>query len=177
MASKSQMLVALLGCGLASLTFSTSAAAQCQLCGPSQAAAAAKKPLQPITVTIETTMDFSKIGLVRANQGGTARIDPATGQRILVGNLISLAGIPVTGTVLVRGTPKEHVAVALPATIQMVNLAGATYPLTAFTTTLKNNPRLGDDGTLRFTFGALLQISGTATGTFRGSIPITVEYK
>ena len=64
-----------------------------------------------------------------------------------------------------------------PWTSTLFNSSGASYPLTNFTTTLKNNPKIGDDGTLRFTFGGLLRISGSAIGTFRGSIPITVDYK
>ena len=177
MAVGSRTFAALLGCGLACSVLHAPAAAQCQLCGPSAAAAAKKPPPRAITITLETSIDFAKIGLVALNQGGTARIDPATGQRVLTGNLIDLAGVPVVGTVLVRGEPKEHVVVTFPASVELFNSGGASYRLGSFTTTAKNNPMLGNDGTLRFTFGALLQVSGAATGTFRGSIPITVDYK
>ena len=169
--------VALLGCGPALLALPVPVAAQCQLCAPTAAAAAKKPPPTPITITVETTIDFAKIGLVRQNQGGTAQIDPGSGQRILTGNLINLGGVPVTGTVLIRGAPKGMVDVIFPTTVQLFNSSGSSYPLGNFTTTLKNNPKLGDDGTLRFTFGALLRIDGSATGTFRGSVPITVDYK
>ena len=40
--------------------------------------AAATKPQQPITIAIETTIDFARIGLISMNQGGSARIDPVT---------------------------------------------------------------------------------------------------
>ena len=178
MASRSLTLVVLLGCGLTVATLPEPTAAQCQLCQPNAAAAAAKKsPPQALTLTVETAIDFSKIGLVVMNQGGTVLLDPVTGQRTLTGRLVDLGGIPVTGTVLIRGEPKEMVNVTFPATVQLFNSSGASYPLTNFTTTLKTNPKIGDDGTLRFTFGGLLRISGSATGTFRGLVPITVDYK
>jgi Domain of unknown function (DUF4402) len=150
-------------------------AAQCLLCAPSQQASG--KTLAPIRVEIETTLDFAKIALLRAGQGGTATIDPVTGQRTLSGSLANLSGIPVTGTVLVRAEPKSHIDVTFPTSVQMMNGSGRVYSLSNFTTTLKNNPKVGDDGTLRFTFGGLLRIDGTATGRFQGSIPIIVDYK
>lgn len=176
MARKSHIAVALLGCGLAFLMLPARAAAQCQLCAP-PAQASASKPQKPITIAFETTIDLARIGLVAKNQGGTARIDPATGQRILTGSLLDLGGVPVIGTVTIRGEPNSQLNVTLPASVQLFNSSGAGYPLVNFTTTLKNNPKLGVDGTLRFSIGATLQISGAATGVFRGSIPITVDYR
>ncbi|MGE5722590.1 MAG: DUF4402 domain-containing protein [Sphingomonadales bacterium] len=172
-----RLTVAALGCWMAASASAPSpAAAQCLLCAPTQSAAA-NPSQQPITISIETAIDFSKIGLVRLNQGGTAAIDAQTGQRVLSGALIDLGGLAVVGTVLVRGQPHGNVTVSFPASVQLVSMAGRSYPLENFTTTLKNNPKLDADGTLRFTFGGLLRIDGSATGTFRGSVPITVEYK
>jgi hypothetical protein len=175
MANGSLTFVAVLACGLAAAS-PAMAAQECQLCA-APAAAAKKPPPAPIIIQIETRIDFSKIGLVQLNQGGTAQINAATGARTLTGNLIDLGGVPIAGTVLVRGEPKGMVTVTFPATVQLTNASGASYPLNGFTTTLKNNPKLEDDGTLRFTFGGLLQIDGRSTGTFRGSVPIIVEYK
>lgn len=178
MANISLTAFAALGCGLALVTLQPApAAAQCQLCAGEAQAAAAKKNPRPITIEIETSIDFAKLGLASTTQGGTALIDPATGQRTITGALLDLGGVPVTGTVTIRGEPKEHVAVNFPATVLIYNSGGASYPITGFTTTLKNNPKIGDDGTLRFTFGATLQVSGGAAGKFRGSVPITVEYR
>lgn len=175
MANKSLTAVAalLVGAGLVSLP--SKASAQCQLCEPTQQAAG--KAQAPISVSVEATLDYSMIGLVRPQQGGTVTIDADTGTRTLTGSLVNLGGIPVTGTVLIRAEPKSHVDVAFPTTVQLRNSSGQTYPLSNFTTSLKNNPKVGDDGTLRFTFGGLLKIDGSATGTFRGSFPITVDYK
>jgi hypothetical protein len=152
-------------------------AAQCLLCAPDAKTSAAKKPLRPIVIEMETNIDFNKIGLIRPNQGGTAALDPRTGTRTLGGALLDLGGVPVTGTVTIRGEPKEHVRVEFPTSVRIYNSSGASYPMSGFTTTLKGNPMIGPDGVLRFTFGATLQISGVSTGTFRGSIPVTVDYR
>jgi hypothetical protein len=178
MANRSLTVVGALGCALGLLTLlPTPAAAQCQLCAPTELTAQSKKNPAPITIQIETRIDFGSIGLVRANQGGTAVLNATSGQRLLTGSLVNLGGFPVTGTVIIRGEPNEHVTVDFPATVQILNSGGASYPLSNFTTTLKNNPKIDHDGTLRFTFGATLQISGAATGTFHGSIPVTVDYR
>ncbi len=178
MANKSLTVGAGLSCWLAVLTLlPAQAAAQCQLCAEDAATAAAAKPVQPIAIQIETRMDFSRIGLVQLGQGGTARLDPATGQRVLTGNLLNLGGVPLVGTVTVRGQPNQHVQVSFPSTVTIFNSSGAGYQITGFTTTLKNNPKLAQDGTLRFTFGGTLQVTGAATGTFQGSVPVTVEYR
>ena len=177
MANGSLTSVAWLTVGLVSAWLPTPAAAQCQLCSPTVAAVAAGKPTTPITIQIESRIDFSKIGLVTMNQGGTATLDPVTGQQILAGSLLDLGGLPVVGTVVVTGEPRGNVSVTFPTSVQLFNSTGGSVPLTNFTTSLKNNAKLGDDGTLRFTFGGLLRIDGASTGTFRGSVPITVDYK
>lgn len=141
---------------------------------PAPAAAAALKPL---SVQVEASLDFSKIGLVRANQGGTVTIDPDTGRRTISGALVDLGGLPVEGSVLVRGSPHEKVRVDLPGSVTMTSADGATLRLSDFETSLKNNPRIGEDGTLRFSFGARLQVDGRSDGDFRGSIPVVVDYQ
>lgn len=179
MANISLTALAAVAGGIALLTLQPMpAAAQCQLCAPeTEAVAAAKKNPRPITIEIETSIDFARMGLSSTRQGGTAVINPATGQRTITGRLLDLGGLPVTGTVTIRGEPKEHVVVDFPATVPIYNSSGASYPLSGFKTTLKNNPKIPDDGILRFTFGATLQVSGGASGRFRGSVPITVEYR
>lgn len=151
-------------------------AAQCMLCAPADKAENTKPAAQPIQLQIETNLDYSKLGLMAANRGGIAILDPATGQRILNGSLVDLGGLPVVGTVTVRGTPHQKVRIDLPANVTLTSSDGSTLRLSEFATTLKNNPRLDWDGTLRFTFGARLIVDGRNDGDFRGTIPITVDY-
>ena len=178
MANESLTFGARLGCWLAAiLSLPSGASAQCMLCDPQAEVAAKKAPSKPLQVEVETSLDFSRIGLIRSNEGGTAEIDPVTGQRIIRGALLDLGGLPVQGTVTIRGEPKEHVEVGVPQSVTLTSPGGATAVLSGFQTSLKNNPKIGDDGTLRFTFGGVLQIDGRADGEFQGAVPVTVNYK
>ena len=178
MANKSLMLLAGVGCSLvAGALCASGAAAQCLLCDDQVTAAAAKPPASTLTIQVETGIDFSRMALVSANQGGTATIDPATGQRVISGGLIGLSGIPVQGSVLIRGTPNQQVQVVFPTSVTLSTTGGGSIELTALTTTLKPNPRTAKDGTLRFTFGGRLMVNGSSAGDFRGTIPITVDYR
>lgn len=155
---------------------STPAAAQCRLCAP-PAAAAKKPPATAITIEIETSLDFSRIGLVARNQGGTATIDPVTGQRVLTGALINLSGLPVQGSVMIRGERNEHVEILFPTEVTLSTTGGGTIRLSSLTTSLRQNTKLDKDGMLSFTFGGQLMIDGQSAGDFRGSVPITVNYR
>jgi hypothetical protein len=157
------------------LVFPAPAAAQCRLCPPG--GQGPRAPSTPISLAVEARLDFSRIGLVTANQGGRATIDPATGQRTITGALIPLSGIPFTGSVSIRGEPNERVIVTFPSQVTLSTTGGGTLLLRNFTTALRNNPRLERDGTLTFTFGGELLVDGRSDGDFRGTVPITVEYR
>lgn len=151
------------------------AAAQCLLCAPVQAAAK-KPPPTAIAIQIETGIDFSRLGLIARNRAGNATIDPATGQRTVTG-LLDLSGLPVEGTVTIRGAPNEIITVDMPPQVILTNSVGGTVRLTAITTTLKKTVKLDQNGALSFTFGGRLEVDGSADGDFRGRIPITVDYR
>jgi hypothetical protein len=151
-------------------------AAQCQLCAQ-PAAAAALPAASTLSIQIDTAIDFSRVALITVGQGGTVTIDPKTGARTVAGALQDLQGIPVQGTVTVRGTPNQSLQVVLPASATLSTTGGGTVQLTALTTDLKNNPRTDHTGVLRFSFGGRLLVNGSSYGDFRGNIPITVDYK
>lgn len=151
------------------------AVAQCRLCAPTPAAAK-KPPTTAISIEIEAGIDFSRLGLIARNQAGNAVIDPDTGQRTVTG-LLDLSGLPIQGTVIIRGEPNEHVAVTLPPEVTLSNSAGGTVRLTAITTSLRQNPKLEKDGTMSFSFGGRLEVDGSGDGDFRGRVPITVDYR
>ena len=178
MANKSLKLLVGVGCWLAAGALGApGAAAQCLLCETDVTAAAVKPPASGLTVEIVSGIDFSRLALVTAGQGGTATIDPQTGQRVVTGALIGLSGIPVQGSVLIRGAPNQPVQVAFPTSATLSTTGGGSIQLTGLTTTLKPNPRTEKDGTLRFTFGGRLMVNGASSGDFRGTIPITVDYR
>jgi Domain of unknown function (DUF4402) len=151
------------------------AAAQCRLCAPAPQAAG-KPPATPISIEVETGIDFSRLGLIARNQAGSAAIDPETGTRTVSG-LLDLSGLPVQGSVTIRGEPNEQVTVDMPSEVTLTNPSGASLRLAGISSTLKNNPKLANDGSLTFTFGGQLLVDGGSDGDFRGRIPITVDYR
>jgi hypothetical protein len=177
MATISPTLGTMLGCAAMLCVAATAvpAEAQCQLCGDSKAAVA--KNLQPLSIQVEASLDFSKVGLISATRGGTVQIDAETGQRTIQGSLVGLGGMPMQGSVTIRWEPHERVAVELPGSVTITSPDGATLRLSNFQTNLTNNPQIGTDGTLQFRFGALLSVDGHSDGNFRGSIPISVDYR
>ena len=150
-------------------------AAQCMLCAPGTPQEAPGD--QPLTIEVEATLDFSRIGLVAPGASGTAIVDPETGTRELRGGLVEMGGMPLNGTAIVRGQPNRRVIVDLPDNVTMTGSDGETLSLSNLRTTLRNNPRLGPDGRLEFSFGGWLQVAPGADGEYRGRIPITVDYR
>jgi hypothetical protein len=146
------------------------------LCGTVTPAAA--PALRPLAVQMETSMDFSRVGLRTASpDGGTVILDPQTGLRTLQGALVDMGGVAMQGNVTVRGEPNRHVIVTLPARVTMSGPDGETLELADLATTLKNNPKLGPDGRLQFSLGGRLRVARYADGDYRGSFSITVDYK
>jgi len=167
----------LVASGFFCIAWAAPAAGQCRLCAPDPPGGGKPPPATAITIEIDSGIDFSRIGLVTANQGGTAAIDPVTGQRTVTGALVPLSGLTFQGTVTVRGEPNEHVAVLLPTEVTLSTTGGGTITLTGLTTTLKNNPKIDQNGMLTFGFGGQLAIDGNSHGEFRANIPITVDYR
>ena len=177
MANESLTLLAGLGCWAMATALATApAAAQCRLCA-TPPGLAKKPPATAITIDIDTAIDFSRLGLIASGQGGSATIDPETGQRIVTGALVDLRGMPVQGAVTIRGERNEHVTIDFPTRVTLSTSGGGTIELTDLTTSLGQNAKLDKDGMLSFTFGGRLVIDGASHGDFRGSIPITVDYK
>jgi hypothetical protein len=156
-----------------SLSGTTAVAQTCQLCVP--APPGAKAPLRPLTVAIDTTLDFSTAA--HTDRGaGSITIDAGTGRRQLIG-LISLGGPALVGTVTITGEPFARVVVDLPNSIVLNSNLGAIADVTQIRSDLPPHPTIGQDGRLVFTFGGRLTVRDEAAGEFRGRIPITADYE
>jgi len=151
---------------------------QCQLCPASadSAPAAIGDTLFPISVTVETELDFSRMVIASSNSG-TAQIDPRTGARTVSGGLSALGGIPVRGTVRVAGRPLRRLRVSMPGQVQLTAPGGGSVQLVDLATDLSGAPRLGVLGTLEFRFGGTLRVPAGEAGDYRGRIPIDVDYE
>lgn len=129
---------------------------------------------RPLTIEIWADLNFSKMAL-SGREGGSAEVDPQGGKRTQ-GGLIDLGGMPVSGRGRITGEPGREVRVDLPTHVTMTSTDGAKAELTGFTSNLPANPRLNAAGELEFSFGAKLELHGAQGGSFRGRIPISVDY-
>jgi hypothetical protein len=157
---------------LLALLPSTPAFAQntCSLC---QGSAATTD--QPLEIEIFSDLVFSRMALT-GNGQASAEIDAQTGRKSTQGGLIDLGGESVQGRGKITGTPGRAVRLTLPSSVTMTSATGGTAQLADFVTDLPAYPVLGADGTLEFSFGGRLRISGTVGGNLRGRVPITVDY-
>lgn len=149
------------------------AAAQCLLC---ETQTVSTPPPTPLRVEIDAGLDFDRVALT-ASTGGQVRVDPVARNRSVAGALSDLGGLFMAGSVTVRGEPGRTVAVTLPGSVALRTPGGSTANVTRLVTDLPPAPRLDRDGSLRFSFGGQLDVSGEAGGDYRGRIAITVDYQ
>lgn len=154
------------------------ASAQCRLCAKtdSNAPAAIGDSLFPITVTVETELDFSRM-IIATAAAGAATVDAQTGARTVSGGLEALGGIPMRGTIRIAGRPLRRVRVTLPATVVLTEPGGGSAELVNLRTDVSGNPLLGLLGTAELRFGGTLRVGAGQAGDFRGRIPIEVDYE
>lgn len=127
-----------------------------------------------MALQVETSLDFDRV-ILTGPAGGTAQVGP-DGSRITRGALAPMTGRAMNGEVVIRGEPGRQVRIELPQRIELFGFSGGTLTISAIRSDLPAFPRLDPDGRLRFRFGGELFVSGDAEGTYRGDVPITVDY-
>ena len=152
---------------------SQDADAPCRLCDGASGAGD-QRPATPVSLAVETSLDFDRLILVGAGEG-SAEIGP-DGSRNVSGSIGAIGARAVVGHVTIRGEPGRSVRIMLPQHIELTGLSGGTIRLESIRSDLSAAPRLGSDGTLSFRFGGILRVSGDVDGEFRGDVPIDVDY-
>ena len=130
----------------------------------------------PLQVEIRTQLDFSKAAS-GGSDGGRISIDPNSGSRQVVGDVVDLGGSALAGSAVITGEPGRSIRVDLPMSIRMSGSSGGAIEIRNLRTNLPPNAKLDGFGRLEFSFGGDLEIKGSVAGTFRGRIPITAEYE
>ncbi len=155
--------------------------AQCRLCasdttaaGSGAATGAATGEARPLNIEVETALDFSRAA--GTGGGGSIAVDERTGTRRVAG-LADLGGIAIKGTVRLTGVPGARVRVSLPTSVRLLAPDGNSAEAVDLRTDLPPDPMLDASGELRFSFGGRLIVSGSASGEFRGRIPIVADYQ
>jgi len=159
--------------GFAAPALSQDVSAPCRLCEPT-GRPVDDKPKAPITLEVETRLDFDRLVVAGAGEG-RAELGP-DGARSLSGSITAIGAQAMVGEVVIRGEPGRLVRVELPHRIELTGLAGGTIQLESIRSDLPAMPRLDSNGRLRFRFGGILRISGDVDGEYRGNVPIDVDY-
>ncbi|CAN5131637.1 hypothetical protein BH09PSE3_BH09PSE3_21440 [soil metagenome] len=153
----------------------TSASAQCRLCAPSTVEQT-KTATRALTIDIETSLDFSRAAQ-RGNGAGDIAVDERSGSRSVSGGLVDLGGMALKGMVRLTGEPFRHVRVSLPSSVRLTAADGGAADVVDLRTDLSADPALDASGSLSFSFGGRLLVTGRATGDLRGRIPIVADYQ
>ncbi len=138
---------------------------------------AARGTVPERALTIEVTGGLEFAPVVVGAGGGTASVDPRTGETVLAGDVAPLSGYGFRGEVRLTGEPNQPVRIVLPDSIELEGSRGDTITIYAIATTLDAFPVLDANGRLTFSFGGKIRITGDIDGSFRGRIPITANYQ
>lgn len=130
---------------------------------------------QPLHIEVESGLQFSPLAL-RGKADGEAMLDPQTGELRVGANMIDLGGLSYQGRARITGEPLRPVRVELPPRVVLRAADGAQAELSDFVTDLPPVAMLDATGSLSFAFGARLSSQGARGGSFRGRIPIRVDY-
>jgi len=158
---------------IAAPAFPQDATAPCRLCD-SSAADNPEKPATPVSLDVETSLDFDRL-ILTGGGDGSAELSP-DGERSVTGSITAISARAMVGEVTIRGEPGRMVRVTLPERIELFGLAGGSIRLESIRSDLSPMPRLDGEGRLSFRFGGILRVSGDLDGEFRGDVPIDVEY-
>ena len=163
-----------LGLAAAMAALAMPASAQCRLCDIPTTAPDESSAAGPVSLEIETSLDFDRLILLGSGDG-TATLLP-NGERSVSGMVGDMSGRAMVGSAVVHGEAGRAVRVELPARIELYSLGGAKITIEDIVSDLPSGARLDGAGALAFRFGGRLHISGDAEGEYRGDVPITVEY-
>jgi len=147
--------------------------APCSLCTP-KSDDAADKPSDPVKLDVEVNLDFDRLVLAGAGDG-SAELGP-DGARNVTGSITAISARAMVGEVVIRGEPGRFVRIELPRHIELQGFSGGVIRLESVRSDLPQMPRLDGTGRLRFRVGGVLHVTGDLSGTFRGDVPIEVDY-
>ncbi|HEX8839825.1 MAG TPA: DUF4402 domain-containing protein [Sphingomicrobium sp.] len=161
---------------LSCLVLSGPAVGQCRLCGqPSTSAVPVDSQAGDVQLQIETNLNFDRMILSGGGNGGaTIRPDGSNG---VEGSVMQLGPRATVGTVLVHGDPNRAVRVQMPRRVQLFSLSGGQITVDDLSADVPTVTRLDAAGNLSFRFGGRIILTGDADGSYRGDLPITVEYQ
>ena len=148
---------------------------QCRLCATPTTDVSQSPDSDGIALEIETNLDFGR--LIIAGDGQGAAVLRPDGSSAAEGALAAMTARAMVGTATVHGIPGRAVRVELPRRIDLYSPSGGRIAVDDVVSDLPSVPRLDSAGNLSFRFGGRVTVTGSSEGSYRGSLPITVEYQ
>jgi hypothetical protein len=173
--TRAKLLLPLLVLAFAPAAAPVPAAAQCRLCKEPSTAPVGASQDGELALHVETSLNFDRV-IVLADGEGSATLRP-DGSRSTSGSVGGLSGRAMAGMAMIEGEPGRFVRVELPRRITLYAIGGGEIVFDDIVSDLPSAPRLDSSGKLSFRFGGRLRISGDAEGSYRGDVPVSVEYQ
>src|SRR5215218_10083729 len=148
---------------------------QCRLCAKPGTGFDAPENDDDISIQIDTSLSFDRLVLYGSGPG-SALIRP-DGSSSAQGTVADVGPRAMVGSARVHGQPGRTVRVDLPRQVVLYSLSGGQITVQDLSSDLPALPRLDGAGNLSFRFGGQVQVTGDASGDYRGNLPITVEYQ
>ena len=148
---------------------------QCRLCSKPTTAFSQSGDNDGIDLQIQTSLDFGR--LILSSDGQGAAVIRPDGSVSAQGALAGVSARAMVGTAIVHGVAGRAVRVELPQRIELYSLSGGRITLDQLVSDLPSIPRLDSAGNLTFRFGGRVTVTGNSEGSYRGDMPITVEYQ
>lgn len=128
----------------------------------------------PVTIASASTLNFG--AFAPGSSDGTVVI-PSAGSRSGTNVILMATNVGAPSTITVAGDPNMSVTLDLPGAVTTLVSGQNQMTVDKFETNLAKNTRLLPNGTLSFQLGATLNVKANqATGTYSGTVPITVSY-
>jgi hypothetical protein len=132
--------------------------------------------VKPLTLLSLADLDFATLGVTT---GGTATIDPLTGNISLTGGLTHLAGTPSPARFAGAATKQSVVNIRVPKQPVLIRRVGGTETLSVSSFTLDGQDKrtLAQQESFAFAVGARITVPADAVeGVYVGDIDVTVQY-
>lgn len=132
--------------------------------------------LKPLILERIADMDFAMLGVTT---GGTATIDPVTGDMAVSGGLIHIGGEPSPARFAGAASKRSVVNIRVPKQPVLIRRVGGTETLSVSNFTLdgQDKKNLAEQESFIFAVGAQITVpAGTVEGVYEGEIDVTVQY-
>jgi hypothetical protein len=156
----------------AATILSSPAGAQCRLCSTPSTAPQQSVTGEDVRLEIDSDLDFDRL---LVDGGGNATVRP-DGSGLATGSVV-MGPRSRVATVIVHGQPDRMLRIDVPRRMDLFSLEGGRLTIDQVETDAPDVPKLDSAGNLTFHIGGRLRFLGDEDGSFRGDLPITVEYQ